>query len=331
MNHRLLPLLLVALAACGGAPRSPQITVTIPRGATFEVAMDSLAARGVVTSPFWFRLYARLHGLRSGLKSGSYAFHADERWRVVIDALASGRGALVRWTVPEGLMAVEIADLANARLGVSRDSFLAAIRDPDLRHDLGLPLGTTTVEGYLFPTTYLVPPKITAPDLVHAMTREFLAQWDPVWERGLDSLRLSRQAVVTLASIVEAEVRYDPDRPYVAAVYLNRLRVGMRLDADPTVIYAYGHRLKRVFEKNLLIRSPYNTYLHMGLPPGPIAQPGRASLVAVLHPAAVPYLYFVAQPDGKHIFSTTFAEHEAAIGRVRRMRSATRRRPPSGQ
>lgn len=320
----------MVLGGCG-SPHGPQVTVTIPRRATFDVAMDSLVARGVVTQPFWFRIYARFNGLPAGLKSGSYAFHADERWPTVTDALVSGRGALVRWTVPEGLMAVEIADLASTRLGVSRDSFLAAIRDPDLRHELGVPLGTATVEGYLFPTTYLVPPKITAADLVHTMTREFMAQWDPVWERGLDSLRLSRQAVVTIASIVEAEVRYDPDRPYVAAVYLNRLGRGMRLDADPTVIYAYGHRLKRVFEKNLLIRSPYNTYLHAGLPPGPIAQPGRASLMAVLHPAAVPFLYFVAQPDGKHIFSTTYAEHEAAIARVRRMRSAARRRPPPGR
>jgi UPF0755 protein len=325
-----LPFLLV-LAACSSTPgRGPQITVTIPRGATFDVAMDSLSARGVVTHPFWFEIWARFKGLRSSLKSGSYAFHQDETWRVIAEALSTGRGALVHWTVPEGLMATEVAELAQSRLGIPKDSFLLAISDPDLKQELGVPPNAPTVEGYLFPTTYLVPPKIGARDLARAMAREFLGQWDSSWDAALDSEHLSRQAVVTVASIVEAEVRYDPDRPYVAAVYLNRLRRGMKLEADPTVIYAYGRRLKRVFEKNLLIRSPYNTYLHAGLPPGPIAQPGHASLDATIHPADAPYIYFVAQPDGKHIFSVTYAEHLAAIQKVKRLRAASRaRRAPA--
>ena len=124
--------------------------------------------------------------------------------------------------------------------------------------------------------------------------------------------------------VVLAEVRYDPDRPFVSAVYQNRLKLGMRLEADPTVSYAYGRRLKRVWEKNLAVRSPYNTYLHAGLPPGPIGQPGRASLRAALYPADVPFLYFVAQLDGKHIFSATYREHQAAIVRVKEMRRAAR-------
>jgi len=292
--------------------------------------MDTLAARGVITHPFWFRIWARFKGLRSNLKSGTYAFHPDETWRVVADALRTGRGALIHWTVPEGLMATEVADLAQSRLGIPRDSFLLAIKDPELKQELGVPASAPTVEGYLFPTTYLVPARIGARDLARAMIREFLGQWDSSWTATLDSEHLSRQAIVTVASIVEAEVRYNPDRQYVAAVYLNRLRRGMKLEADPTVIYAYGRRLKRVYEKNLLIKSPYNTYLHAGLPPGPIAQPGRASLAATIHPADVPYLYFVAQPDGKHIFSVTYAEHEAAIRKVRRLRAASHvRRAPA--
>lgn len=321
------------VAACSSAPgRGPQVTVTIPRGATFDVAMDSLSARGVVAHPFWFRIWARIHGLRSSLKSGTYAFHEDETWSVIDDALSTGRGALVRWTVPEGMMATEVAEVAQRGLGISKDSFLLAIRDEGLKDELGLPAGTPTVEGYLYPTTYLVPPKIGPLDLARTMVKEFLGQWDSSWTAALDSQHLSRQAIVTVASIVEAEVRYDPDRPYVAAVYLNRLKRGMKLEADPTVIYAYGRRLKRVFEKNLLIHSPYNTYLHAGLPPGPIAQPGHASLEATVHPADVPYLYFVAQPDGKHIFSVTYAEHLAAIQKVKRLKAAARARrarPPA--
>ena len=200
-----------------------------------------------------------------------------------------------------------------------------------LRQQLGLPAAAPSVEGYLFPTTYVLPVHIAARDLVRVMTREFLAQWRPDWTPRLDSLRMTRHQLVTLASIVEAEVRYQPDRPYVAAVYRNRLARGMKLEADPTVSYAYGRRLKRVWEKNLAFRSLYNTYQHTGLPPGPICQPGSASLEAALYPARVPFLFFVAQPDGKHIFSVTYADHETAIRAVKRMRSASPARRPRGR
>src|SRR5205814_6724925 len=154
-------------------------------------------------------------------------------------------------------------------------------------------------------------------------------QWSPEWQARLDSLHSSRYELVTLASIVEAEVRYDPDRPFVAAVYHNRLKRRMRLEADPTVSYAYGRRLRRVWEKNLAVRSPYNTYLHAGLPPGPIGQPGRAGLVAALYPADVPLLYFAAQPDGKHILSATYGVQLTATQRVKQLQRAARasRRP----
>ena len=131
---------------------------------------------------------------------------------------------------------------------------------------------------------------------------------------------MTRHEIVTLASIIEAEVRYRPDRPYVSAVYHNRLKRGMALQADPTIIYAHGRRMRRVWEKQLQIRSPYNTYLNPGLPPGPITQPSDSSIIAALYPAPVGYLYFVAQPDGKHIFSATYNDHLAAIKRVRQRR-----------
>ncbi len=322
-------LLSVALAACGNTTspgeRSP---VTIPPGATLEAAVDSLAARGIVEHAGLFTLYARLHGLRGSLKTGVYLLAPRTPWSDVVDALERGRGVEARFFVPEGLMLVEVAAAAGAQLGVPRDSFLAAARDPDLIQGLGLPGDARSVEGYLFPTTYLVPLHMHARDLVRVMTREFAAQWQPEWQARLDSLHLTRHALVTLASIIEAEVRYDPDRPYVSAVYHNRLARGMRLEADPTIGYAYGRRLRRVWEKNLAIRSPYNTYQRTGLPPGPIGQPGRASLAAALYPAGVPFQYFVAQPDGKHIFSTTYAEHLAAIRAVKRQRTEARAQPP---
>lgn len=325
----LLPVLLL-LAACGGSG-GPHVTVTIPPGATLDAAVDSLAANHVIGRPGLFRLYAKLAGLGGSLKSGVYLLRQDESWGDVVAALERGRGVEQRFTVREGLRLAEVADLAWEDLRIRRDSFMAAAHDSGLLAGLGVPEGTTSAEGYLFPTTYLLPQHIGARELVRVMTHQFIAQWSPEWQARLDSLRMSRHQLVTLASIVESEVRYDPDRPFIAAVYHNRLARGMRLEADPTVSYAYGRRLSRVWEKNLAVRSAYNTYLHAGLPPGPISQPGRASLAAALYPADVPFLFFVAQPDGKHIFSTTFAEHEAAIRRVKQLKRAARAQRSQGR
>lgn len=329
MRRRATPFL-VALAACG-AGAGPPVTVTIPTGASLEAAIDSLAARRVIAHPGLFRVYARARGLGESLKSGVYLLHEDAAWGDVVGALERGRGVEQRFTVREGLRLAEIAELAQQALHIPRDSLLDAAQDSAVLASLGVPGTTPSAEGYLFPTTYLLPLRIGAHDLTRVMTHQFLEEWDPVWQARLDSLKWSRHELVTLASIVEAEARYAPDRPFISAVYHNRLRRGMRLEADPTVSYAYGRRLKRVWDKNLAVRSVYNTYLHPGLPPGPIGQPGRASLVAALYPADVPFLYFVAQPDGKHIFSTTFAEHEAAIRRVKQLRRAARAPRPPGR
>lgn len=317
-------LLAGAVMACGGQhPVGEPVTVTIPRGATFDAAVESLAAKGIVARTASFRLYARLRGLPGSLKSGTYTFSPDASWNDVVGALKRGRGAEVRFTVPEGLMLAEVAGLAAAQLRIPRDSFLAAARDLERLAELGILAGS--VEGYLYPTTYVLPVGVQARDLVRLMTREFAAHWRPEWNGRLDTLELTRHQLVTLASIVQAEMRYRPDGPFIAAVYHNRLRHRMPLQADPTVIYAHGRRLRRVFEKQLQIRSPYNTYLHPGLPPGPISQPGELSLEAALYPAAVPFLYFVAQPDGKHVFSATYREHLEAIQQVRAGRRRRRR------
>ena len=315
----LVPLLLLVLlvAACGGRSQGPRVTVTIPRGATFGQAVDTLVERGVIDHPGWFRLYARARGLPGGLKSGIYTFHADDSWGDVVTALKAGRGAEVRFTVLEGMMAFEIAERARVWLRIPRDSFFAAVKDTALQRELGIRVNPAGVEGYMYPTTYTVPIGIKARDLVRLMTHEFLERWSPELDARVGQLGMTRHEVVTLASIIEAEVRYRPDRPYVSAVYHNRLKRHMPLQADPTINYAYGRRLRRVWEKNLQIRSPYNTYLHPGLPPGPISQPSDSSLYAALDPAAVGFIYFVAQPDGKHVFSETYADHLAAIRRAR--------------
>ncbi len=317
-------MLLWALAACsqqqpaaGPAARADSIIVTIPRGATFSQAVDSLVASGVIDNRDWFSLYARARGLGSSLKSGLYPFHQNESWSEVVTALKRGRGVEVRFTVREGLMASEVAEIAFYRLHIPKEAFMAAVRDTAFERELGIRHNPKGVEGYLYPTTYVVPQGIRARELVHLMTQEFISRWQPEWDARVTELALTRHQIVTLASIIEAEVRYRPDRPYVSAVYHNRLKRGMALQADPTIIYAYGRRLHRIWERQLQIRSPYNTYLYPGLPPGPINQPRDSSLLAALYPAPIGYLYFVAQPDGKHIFSASYADHLVAIKRVR--------------
>src|SRR5256886_73042 len=204
--------------------------------------VDSLAATHVINHPGSFRLYARLRGLAGSLKSGVYLLHQDESWSDVVAALERGRGVEQRFIVREGLRLAEVADLARAQLKIPRDSFLAAAEDSSLLTNVGLPVEAPSAEGYLFPTTYMLPLRIGARELVRVMIHQFTQQWSPEWHARLDSLHFSRHELVTLASIIESEVRYDPDRPFISAVYQNRLKRGMRLEADPTVSYAYGLR-----------------------------------------------------------------------------------------
>jgi UPF0755 protein len=319
-------LILGFLLGCGSPrPDGDEVQVTIPRGTTFDSAVDSLVSGGIIRSPGLFRWYARLRGLPRALKSGIYAFRPGEDWGTVVGTMKAGRGVEVRFTLPEGWTLLEAADLAERELGIPRDSLLKAARNPERLAHLGVEARPgASVEGYLFPTTYVLAKGLRAQDLVRVMTQEFLNRWPAEWDARLDSLRWTRHEAVILASIVEAETRYQPDAPFVSAVYHNRLRRRMPLQADPTVAYAHGGRLKRVYEKHLRVHSPYNTYLHPGLPPGPISQPGTASLRAALYPADVPFLYFVARPDGKHVFSMSYREHLRAIREARSGTSAVR-------
>ncbi|HEU4747061.1 MAG TPA: endolytic transglycosylase MltG, partial [Gemmatimonadaceae bacterium] len=200
-------------------------------------------------------------------------------------------------------------------LFVPPESIDSAVRDTALRRRLDIP--TETLEGYLFPDTYAFPAGTTASQAVREMVRGFERRWQPEWDSLLPERKVNRHDMVTMASLVEKEARVPEERPVIAAVYYNRLRKGMLLQADPTVQFAMGRHVARVMYKDLATKSPYNTYLHAGLPPGPIASPGAASLAAAANPAKVDYLYFVARPDGRHVFTQTLAQHNNAIRRIR--------------
>lgn len=307
------------LSGCNGSSRKAR--VILPPGASFSVVTDSLAAHGVVQNPRCFKLMARVRGVDRAVHSGVYEFPAGTSPWTVLTMLAHGKKAALRFTVPEGLTLMDVADLAAERLGIPADSFLVAARDGKAATALlGFPV--VSFEGFLRPETYILPAEVNAAELVRIMAEGFKSAWEPEWDSRLDSLKMSRLSLVTLASIVEGEARADDERETIAGVYRNRLRIGMALQADPTVQYAIslkrGKRKTRLFEKDYRIESPYNTYLHPGLPPGPVNSPSRRSLEASLYPAQVQYLYFVARPDGRHVFSRTYSEHLRAVRKIRR-------------
>ncbi len=305
---------LLALAAC--APASgPEVHLTIRKGSSFREAADSLAAHGMVRSGRVFAFYAKLRGKDRTLRWGTYVLRKGMTWEQALDALRVGRGIVHTVTIPEGYPIAQIAPLLADALDLPLDSISVAVSDSALLRRLDVP--TPTLEGYLFPDTYVFPDRTSARDAVKTMVERFEKEWKPEWNERLKTVAMNRHDIVTLASIVEKEVQRGEERPVVAAVYLNRLKAGVPLQADPTVQYALGKKPGRVLYKDLRVNSPYNTYRIAGLPPGPIASPGAASLRAALYPAKVPYRYFVAHPDGHHEFRRTYAEHLAAIKMVR--------------
>ncbi len=275
-----------------------------------RVAAESLSKAGVIHGGKVFRVYASLRRGDRGIKAGTYLLHRDASWASVLDDLRGGKGLVHVVTIPEGFSLWHIEPLLASKLGVPRDSVDAAARDTSLIRQVDAP--TETLEGYLFPDTYTFAEGTTARAAITTMVRRFEQVWKPEWTARLDTIHLSRNDVMALASIVEKEAKVPQERPVIAAMYLNRLRSGMLLQADPTVQFALGKHLSRVFYKDLEVDSPYNTYKHKGLPPGPIASPGRPSIEAALYPANVSYEYFVAFPDGHHEFRMDLAGHEQA-------------------
>lgn len=307
--------------------------VEIPPGAGARVIARQLKAAGHVRSSFWLEVLARVSGADQKLKAGTYRIPAHQRADKILRALILGRGATVRVTIPEGFAVWQMADRLNAS-GICRAmDFLAA---------------ATAWEGFLFPDTYFFDPGSPPTEPLKIFRERFQVEWRAVIQSALDfkTVRLIdgtmdptggdpdgvfrladgrrwtvRQAV-TMASLIERETSRKEERVLVSAVYHNRLKKGMRLECDPTVQYALGGWKSPLFKKDLTVDSPYNTYRHFGLPPGPIASPGRASLSAALAPAPVDFLYFVSDGARGHLFSSTYEEHQRAVSLYRRARKA---------
>ena len=290
--------------------RTPySVSFTVAQGEGLAEIAESLQGLGVIRERRAFMALALMRGKSSSLKAGPYRATSREWAWSILERLARGDVEDTSVTVPEGLWTAEVAEVLGPWVEGGADSFLAVAHDRPFLRGLGVP--GPSAEGYLFPDTYRLVPGGPALVLVRMIVVEFFRHWFTCLAERARDRGISLNAAVTLASIVEAEARVAEERPRIAAVYLNRLRGGLPLQADPTVLYAIGERRPRTLLEDLAHPSPYNTYRVGGLPPGPIGNPGLGSLRAVLWPEeACRDLYFVARGDGTHLFAPDFEGHQ---------------------
>jgi UPF0755 protein len=306
-------------------PREPPRVFEVRSGESLHALSRRLQEAGilddhVLLGPRLLVWYARLLGVDREVKSGEYDLSPSLAPVEILAKLVEGRVKTYSVTLREGLRLDEIAEELEVAGIVKADALLETARDPELARTLGVE--APTLEGYLYPETYRFPRGIDPRELVETMVEQFRTAWSEEDERRLAASKLTRHEVVTLASIVEKETGRGEERPLIAAVFRNRLRRGMRLQTDPTVIYGrilvHGRFDGNLRRRDLEEDTPYNTYTRGGLPPGPIASAGIESIRAVLDPAEVRYLYFVSRNDGTHAFSETLEEHNGAVNRYQR-------------
>jgi len=303
------------------------VQFTVREGESTSTIAERLQNEGIISNALMFRLYARMRGVETRLAAGPYELRRNMTINEVIDKLEEGHYLRTRITTIEGWRSEEVADLLDQRGLAKREEFLSLTRNAIFDYDFlkDRPKGAS-LEGYLFPDTYEIEPGASATDIVRMMLSNFDRRFDSSLRRKASSLGLTIHQVVTLASIVEREAAVADERPLMASVFLNRLKNDMPLQADPTVQYAVAGTApdampdyweKSISLADLQLDSPYNTYRVKGLPPGPIANPGLASLKAVVEPARTDYLYFVAKPDGSHEFARTLEEHNRNVAKYR--------------
>ena len=288
--------------------------VVIAPGTGTAAIRRRLVDAGIIRDEVAFRAALWWTGRALDLQAGEYRFDRPLAAVDVVERIARGDVYTRRITFPEGLTIQEMAGIYESRGFGAATDFIEAATNPSRIQ--ALDAQAVDLEGYLFPETYALPRAVQASRLIAVMVDRFLATYTDRWRRAAEEQGLTMRQVVTLASLIEEETGKSEERPIVAAVYRNRLRIGMRLQADPTVVYALrqaGTYTGNIRRDDLALDSPYNTYRYAGLPPGPIAAPGAASLEAVLTPAQVSYLYFVSRNDGTHAFARTLAEHNRNV------------------
>lgn len=285
--------------------------IHVEPGDSLAAVARKLSEQQVIVNGRLFMLWARLTGADKKLHLGFYRFETPVPAVEVLERIVTGRGTLLSVTIPEGLTIREIAELLAKAGFADKEKFLAAAREPELLASLNL--AGKSIEGYLFPSTYYFAPGTPERKIVAVMTEQFRRVSRPLFENIDEHIRMTPHEVVTLASIIEKETGAEAERTLVAAVFHNRLRRGMPLQSDPTVIYGITDFNGNLTRKDLQEYTPYNTYRIPALPPGPICNPGLSSIKAALYPADDPALYFVSKNDGTHQFSVDLASHNQAV------------------
>jgi UPF0755 protein len=294
-----------------------KVSFEVPRNATARQIADLLAEARLIRHPYAFLIMARLLGESESLKAGEYEIPRNMTPAEIIDKLSRG-DAIAQWfTIPEGYTIDQVgAELQKNHLA-ERRRFLRLANSAPSRFGFALDVPRDSLEGYLFPDSYKVKVGVSESQVIRGMLRTFQQKVVQGLDADLRRSELSLDKVIIVASMIEREARVAQDRPLIAAVIHNRLAKKMPLQIDATVLYALGRHKSRVLTRDLQVASPYNTYRRTGLPPGPICSPGLKSIEAALRPAKEDYLYYVAKPDGSHIFTRSFAEHQAAIRQAR--------------
>lgn len=294
------------------------IQVTVSRGLTPKEIATLLKHHDVIRSPQGFLVSARILGWTRKLKAGRYRFHEWENHFSILSDLSKGRAVSEKITFPEGIRASKIAAMLKRQMGVDSASVMAFVQNREFCRRLNV--DAASLEGYLYPDTYLFQTSDSAEHILARMVARFQEMLPDSLKQKAGTQGRTVHELVTLASLVEGEAVLDSERSTIAAIYINRLKGGFPLQACPTIQYLIPGGPRHLLDRDLKIESPYNTYLHPGLPPGPVNNPGLRSIRAVLYPASVRYLYLVANGDGSHTFSYTLDEHNIAKRRFNRVR-----------
>lgn len=288
--------------------------IFLKKGTSLKKVSEVLEQEGIVRDKHFFSLLATLLGKKTKVKAGEYEFHTQMSPLEVLDALVKGQVKRHLVTIPEGYTLSQIAQLLEDLNLMGKKEFLQKASSPALINSLGLSqLAGPTLEGYLFPDTYYLVREMDPEEVIQMMVHQFKKAFGPALSQRASEWGISEREAVILASIIEKETSLSEEKPLISAVFHNRLKKRIPLQSDPTVIYGIKNFNGNLTREDLTRPTPYNTYRIAGLPPTPICNPGKDSLLAAVHPAPVPYLYFVSKNDGSHYFSCDMEEHNRAV------------------
>jgi UPF0755 protein len=299
-----------------------EVSVRVKSGETLSQVATKLHARGVVEHPSWFRLWAKVTRNERRIKAGYYVFQKPSSIRETLRILTLGKSLELKVTIPEGATLKEIAELLSVECDINKEKFLRLVHSSEYVKGFGI--RTSLLEGYLFPESYLISYGADPEQVISRMVGQFFKVYTSEIKQRTKEIGFTMEEIVILASIIEKETACEREKAVISGVYHNRLRKNILLQCDATVQYALPKRKARLTYADLKIDSPYNTYLNKGLPPAPIASPGKTSIEAALWPQNNDYLYFVARGDGTHSFSKTLRQHNREKLKIKRQRIKTK-------